>query len=152
MPTRRDILSTGAHACTAALALSFLPPQPGPAEPQRFMLIGLTGPENPSRSSLLLAWAAALAEAGHTVRLELAGDGTLLMDRQLADSLAAPGLPPLRSILQKVEDHGVPIFLCRPCAVARGIEDADLDGRNAQFTNAQAMAAAMAWASKVLVV
>jgi hypothetical protein len=32
------------------------------------------------------------------------------------------------------------------------LTDADLEGRNAQFTNAQAMAAAMEWAGKVVVV
>ena len=116
------------------------------------MLIGLTGPEDPTRASLLFAWATALAEAGHTVRLELAGEGTLLMRAQLTDSLTAPGLPALKSIMAKVQDHGIPIFLCRPCATARGVTDADLEGRNAQFTNAQATAAAMEWAAKVLVV
>jgi predicted peroxiredoxin len=121
-------------------------------DPQRFMLIGLTGPEDPTRASLLFAWANALAEAGHTVRVDLAGEATLLFRPQLTDSLAAPGLPPLKSIMAKVQDRGVSIFLCRPCAMARGLTDADLEGRNAQFTNAQAMAAAMAWAAKILVV
>jgi predicted peroxiredoxin len=121
-------------------------------EPQRFMLIGLTGPEDPTRASLLFAWADALAEAGHTVQIDLAGEATLLLRSQLSDSLAAPGLPPLKSIMAKVQDRGVPVFLCRPCAQARGLTDADLEGRNAQYTNAQTMAAAMAWATKVLVV
>jgi uncharacterized protein involved in oxidation of intracellular sulfur len=116
------------------------------------MLIGLTGPEDPTRASLLFAWANALAEAGHTVRLELAGEATLLMGHQVTDTLAAPGLPALKTIMTKARDHGIPIFLCRPCALARGITDADLEGRNAQFTNAQAMAATMEWASKVFVV
>ena len=116
------------------------------------MLIGLTGPEDPSRASLLFAWANALAEAGHTVRLDLAGDGTLLMRSQLTDSLMAPGLPALKNIMSKAQDHGYPIYLCRPCAMARGVTEADLEGRNAQFTNAEAMAAGMAWAGKVLVV
>jgi uncharacterized protein involved in oxidation of intracellular sulfur len=153
MPTRRKLLTTGAHACTAALVAATLPDAlSATADPQRFMLIGLTGPENPTRASLLFAWANALADAGHTVRLDLAGEATLLMRGQMADSLAAPGLPPLSSIIAKTQDHGIPVFLCRPCATARGITDADLEGRNAQFTNAQAMAAAMAWAAKVIVV
>lgn len=153
MPTRRDVLSTGAHACTAALAAAALPLQlPTGTDPQRFMLIGLAGPENPARASLLVAWANALTEAGHTVRLELAGEATLLMRSQVADSVLSAGLPPFRTILAKAQDHGIPIFVCRPCATARGVSEADLDGRNAQFTNAQAMAAAMAWATKVLVV
>lgn len=116
------------------------------------MLIGLSGPENPTRASLLFAWANALVEAGHTVRLDLAGEATVLMRAQVADGLTAPGLPALTSIMAKAQDHGIPVFLCHPCATARGVTDADLEGRNAQFSNAQTMAAAMHWAAKVLVV
>jgi uncharacterized protein involved in oxidation of intracellular sulfur len=153
MPTRRDMLSAGAHACTAAFAVGALGLSVQPADgPQRFMLIGLTGPENAARASLLFAWASALADAGHSVRLELAGEATVLLRTQVSDSMAAAGLPPFREILAKAEAHGIPIFLCRPCALARGVTEADLEGRNAQFTNAQAMAAAMAWATKILVV
>lgn len=153
MPTRRNVLATGAHACTAALAAAAWPASlSATGERQRFMLIGLTGPEDPTRASLLLSWANALAEAGHTVRLELAGEGTLLMRAQVTDSLTAPGFTPIKSLMAKVQDHGIPIFLCRSCATTRGVTDADLEGRNAQFTNSQAMAAAMEWAAKVLVV
>jgi uncharacterized protein involved in oxidation of intracellular sulfur len=153
MPTRRDVLSTGAHACTAALAAGALGLYPHAAtEVQRFVLIGLTGPGDPARASLLFAWASALAEAGHIVRVELAGDAALLLRREVADSLVATGLPPLRDIMAKAEAHGIPIFVCRPCAMARGVAESDLEGRNAQFTNAQVMAADMVWATKVLVV
>lgn len=153
MPTRRELLATGAHACTAALAVTALPvPLSASGDSQRFVLIGLSGPEDPTRASLLFAWANALAEAGHTVRLELAGEGTLLLRLPATDTLTAPGLPALKTIMAKTQDLGIPISLCRPCAQARGVTDADLDGRNAQFTNSQAMAAAMAWAAKVLVV
>jgi predicted peroxiredoxin len=153
MPTRRDVLSSGAHACTAALAAVALPLHlPTPADLQRFMLIGLTGPENPTRASLLVAWANALGEAGHNVRIELAGEATLLMRAQVADSLLGVGVPPFRTMLAKVQEQGIPIYVCRPCATARGVSEADLAGNKAVFTNAQAMAAAMAWATKVLVV
>jgi sulfur relay (sulfurtransferase) complex TusBCD TusD component (DsrE family) len=101
---------------------------------------------------MLFAWSHLLAEANHVVRIDLAGDGTLLMRREATDALQAPGLPPFREILAKSQDRGVPVYICRPCADARGITDADLEGRNAQYTNGQAMAAAMQWATKVLVV
>jgi predicted peroxiredoxin len=116
------------------------------------MLIGLTGPEDPTRASLLFAWANSLVEAGHTVRLVLAGEATLLMRPQATDTLTAPGLPALKVLMAKTHDDGIPISLCRSCAVARGVSEADLEGRNAQFTNSQAMAATMEWAAKVLVV
>ena len=153
MPSRREVLTTGAHACTAALAVAVLPTLlASTSDPQHFMLIGLTGPENPTRASLLFAWANALVEAGHTVRLELAGEGTLLLRSQLTASLTAPGLPTLPTIMAKTQDLGIPIFLCRACALARGLTDADLEGRNPQLTSGQALAGSMEWATKVLVV
>jgi uncharacterized protein involved in oxidation of intracellular sulfur len=115
------------------------------------MLIGLTGPDNPSRASLLFAWAHLLAEANHAVRIDLAGDGVLLIRRGAADGLRAPGLPALPDIMAKAHTQGILIYVCRPCATARGVTDSDLDGHNAQYTNGQAMAAAMEWATKVLV-
>jgi len=153
MPSRREVLAKGAHACTAVFAAQALPASlPAGGDAQRFMLIGLSGPEDPTRASLLFAWGNALAEAGHIVRLSLAGEATRLIRPETTDTLTAPGLPPFKAILAKTLDHGIPIFLCRPCALARGVTDADLEGRNAQFTNAQAMAATMEWAAKVLVV
>ena len=153
MPDRRTLLASGAHACTAALVAASLPfPLSLAGDRQRFMLIGLTGPENPSRVSLLFAWANALADAGHAVRIDLAGDATVLLRSAVADVLSAPGLPPFKDIIARTRDKGVPIFVCRPCAEARGVTDADLEGRGAQYTNGPAMAAAMEWAGKVLAV
>lgn len=147
------MLASGTHACTAALAAAAIPfPLSTAGDPQRFMLIGLTGPADATRASLLVAWANALGEAGHTVRVDLAGDATLLIRREVADALVAPGLPPFRDLMTKLLDRGIPIFLCRPCAMARGVTEADLEGQNAQFTNGPAMAAAMEWAAKILVV
>lgn len=153
LPNRRALLATGAHACTAVLAAAALPfPLAAEGDRQRFMLIGLTGPEQPSRVSLLFAWANALADAGHTVRLDLAGDATVVIRSAVSDSLSAPGLPPFKDIIARTQDRGVPIFVCRPCAEARGVTDADLESRHAQYTNGPAMAAAMEWAGKVFTV
>ena len=152
MPTRRHVLASGTHACTAALASAALPVLSlGGTDTQRFMLICLTGPDNPSRASLLFASAHLLAEANHAVRIDLAGDGTLLIRRGVADELRAPGLPALTDIMAKAQTQGILIYVCRACAEARGITNSDLDHRNAQYTNGQAMAAAMEWATKVLV-
>jgi predicted peroxiredoxin len=153
MPTRRDVLATGAHACTAAFAVAALPGSIGTtSDAQRFMLIGLTGPDDPTRASLLFAWANALTDAGHIVRLELAGEATRLMLPQTSDALTAPGLPSLKTLMAKTQAYAIPISLCRPCALARGITETDLEGWHAQFTNASVMAATMAWAAKVLLV
>jgi hypothetical protein len=63
-------------------------------ESQRFLLVGLVGSENPTRANFPFAWAAALREAGHEVRIELAGDATVLMRTVVANSLMPVGWPP----------------------------------------------------------
>jgi hypothetical protein len=118
MKSRREILETGAHACLGAIGLAAI----GAAEPgaqpseekpvaQRFLLVGLCGSENPTRSNFPFVWASALKEAGNEVRIELAGDGTVMMRTQVANNVTAVGWPPFSQALAKVIEHKIPIFV-----------------------------------------
>ena len=115
MLNRRAFLHTGSHLCASVLAVSALAaaaqPAAGAGEGQRFLLVGLVGSENPTRANFPFAWAAALREAGHEVRLELAGDATVLMRTVVANSLMPVGWPPLRDALAKVVALQIPIFV-----------------------------------------
>ncbi len=101
------------HACAGFVAAAALA---GPAaaanEPkQRFLLVGLCGSENPTRANFPFAWAAALHEAGHEVRIELAGDATVLMRSVVASNVTPVGWPPLQQAIAKVVDYQIPIFV-----------------------------------------
>jgi hypothetical protein len=116
--TRREVLGKGAHACLGAIALAVADAADAGAQPtaekpapQRFLLIGLCGSENPTRSNFPFVWAAALKEAGHEVRIELAGDGTVMMRTAVANNVTAVGWPPFSQALAKVIEHKVPIFV-----------------------------------------
>jgi predicted peroxiredoxin len=78
---------------------------------QRFLLIGLCGSENPTRANFPFAWGAALHEAGHEVRIELAGDATVLMRTIVAENVTPVGWPALHEAITKVIEHGIPIFV-----------------------------------------
>jgi predicted peroxiredoxin len=80
-------------------------------ESQKFLLLGLTGSENPTRANFPFIWSIALNEAGHEVRIELAGDATVLMRTVVANNVIAVGWPPLREALTKVYDYKIPIFV-----------------------------------------
>ena len=124
MRNRREVLETGIHAClTGAAGLAVLgaasaaaaqgstqEPAEKPA-PQKFLLVGLCGSENPTRSNFPFVWAAALTEAGHEVRIELAGDGTVMMRTPVANNVTAVGWPPFREALAKVIDLKIPIYV-----------------------------------------
>lgn len=113
--SRRSFLRSGAHACAAAavagVAAAQIPEKPAIAsEAQHFLLVGLCGSENPTRANFPFVWAAALREAGHEVRIELAGDATVLMRTAVANNVTAVGWPPFREALAKVIELKIPIY------------------------------------------
>ena len=115
MPSRRSFLNEGSHLCAAAIAGSALAAaghaEPGTADNQRFLLIDLVGSENPTRANFPFVWAAALREAGHDVRIELAGDATVLMRTAVSNSVTPVGWPPFSQALAKVVELKIPIFV-----------------------------------------
>ena len=110
MPTRRQVSK---HLCTALLASTATAQESSGAggAKQRFLLIGLCGSENPTRANFPFAWGAALHEAGHEVRIELAGDATVLMRSVVAANVTPVGWPPLSQAIAKVIEHQIPIFV-----------------------------------------
>jgi predicted peroxiredoxin len=110
MPTRRELSQ---HLCTALFAAGGAAPLAAAAdEPkQRFLLVGLCGSENPTRANFAFAWGAVLREAGHEVRIELAGDATVLMRSVVAGNVTPVGWPPLSQAIAKVIEHQIPIFV-----------------------------------------
>ena len=81
------------------------------AEAQRFLLVGLCGSENPTRANFPFVWSVALRQAGHDVRIELAGDATVLVRDAVANSVTPVGWPPFREALAKVVELKIPIFV-----------------------------------------
>ena len=113
MTKRREVLKKGAHACIAAVAASasgFTPPI-NAIEAQKYLLIGLVGSENPTRANFPFVWGVALKEAGNEVRIELAGDATVLMRSAVSNSVTPVGWPPFKEALAKVIELKIPIYV-----------------------------------------
>lgn len=115
MANRREFLEENIHACAAALTAGVTgiasQTDADGAEGRKFLLIGLTGSENPTRANFPFVWAAALKEAGNEVRVELAGDATVLMRTAVSNSVTPVGWPPLREALAKVIELKIPIYV-----------------------------------------
>jgi hypothetical protein len=115
MPTRRSMLQSAGHACAAvvagASAVSAVATEPESSTGQKFLLVGLCGSENPTRANFPFVWAAALKDAGNEVRIELAGDATVLMRTPVSDSVTPVGWPPFKEALAKVIELKIPIFV-----------------------------------------
>lgn len=113
MPSRRSFLQNSAHLCAGALTGSVMANagESNAAEGQKFLLVGLVGSENPTRANFPFVWAAALRQAGNEVRIELAGDATVLMRNAVAKSVTPVGWPPFSQALAKVVELKIPIFV-----------------------------------------
>jgi hypothetical protein len=119
MPSRRELISDASHAC-AGVVLGAAAVSTGLGEtqtreaadaPQRYLLVGLVGSENPTRANFPFVWASALKTAGNEVKIELAGDATVLMRTAVSDSVTPVGWPPFREALAKVIENKIPIFV-----------------------------------------
>lgn len=114
---RRSALKKAGHLCAAVMAGASVASGLGAEQPenpsagQRFLLVGLCGSENPTRANFPFVWAAALKEAGNDVRIELAGDATVLMRTPVSDSVTPVGWPPFKDALAKVIELKIPIFV-----------------------------------------
>ena len=113
MTKRRELLKKAAHACVAAVAAGTtgLANPTNAAQAQKFLLIGLVGSENPTRANFPFVWATALKEAGNEVRIELAGDATVLMRSSVSNSVTPVGWPPFKEALAKVVELKIPIYV-----------------------------------------
>lgn len=115
MTKRRVFVRRSTHACAAAITASTTGSAnltvANTAEGQKFLLVGLVGSENPTRANFPFVWAVALREVGNEVRIELAGDATVLMRTSVANSVTPVGWPPFREALAKVIELKIPIYV-----------------------------------------
>ena len=92
-----------------------------------------TGPESPTRAALGMLVARAALDEGHQVSLFLAGDAVQLVRDAVLDSLAGLGTGSLRESFDAVVAGGGRFYLSGMSSKARGVLEADLDGKPAEF-------------------
>ncbi len=91
------------------------------------------GPEHPTRAALGFLIAKTAIEEGHTVTLFLAGDAAQLIKDAVLDNLAGLGTGKLRESFDAIVSGGGRIYVSGLSSKARGVTDADLAGKPAQF-------------------
>lgn len=98
------------------------------------VLVHIThGPEHPTRAALGLLVARAAVDEGHTVVVFLAGDATQLLRDAVLDSLSGLGTGSLRESFDAVVQGGGQFYVSGMSSKARGVTDAELEGKPAQF-------------------
>jgi len=69
------------------------------------------GSDDPTRATQAFVAALGAVEAGHQAQIALIGEATYLMKDYIAEHIDGVGWPPLRDVLAKAIDHGVPIYV-----------------------------------------
>ena len=104
------------------------------------ILVHLTqGPENPTRAALALLVAKTALAEGHTVTLFLAGDAVQLLRDPVLDHLAGLGTGKLREHFDAIAKAGGRFYLSGGSSKARGVTDADLTDKPAEFATPEVL-------------
>lgn len=116
----------------------------------RLVYLSTYGSDDPTRAALPFYLANGAIEAGHQAEIALTGEAVYLMKDAVVDAMQPVGWPSLRELFDKVIASGVPLHVCRRCSDARGIDETDLNGKNARFTSPQEFANLCAEADQVI--
>jgi predicted peroxiredoxin len=91
------------------------------------------GPENPTRAALAFLVARSALDEGHSVSMFLAGDGAQLLRNAVLDNLNGLGTGSLRELFDALVAKGVRFYVSGMSGKSRGVTDADLAGKSAEF-------------------
>jgi len=98
------------------------------------LLVHITsGPEAPTRAALGLLVARAAVDEGHEVSVFLAGDAVQLIRDAVLDSLTGLGTGSLRESFDAIVGGSGRFYVSGMSGKARGVTDADLAGKPAEF-------------------
>lgn len=98
------------------------------------ILVHLThGPENPTRAALGFLVAKAALEEGHSVTMFLAGDAVQLLRDGVLENVKGLGTGDLKQSYDAVVASGARIYLSRMSSKARGLSQAEIEGKPAEF-------------------
>ena len=98
------------------------------------ILVHIThGPEHPTRAALGFLVARSAIDEGHSGSLFLAGDAVQLLRDAVLDNLVGLGTGKLRELYDAIVAGGGKFYLSGMSSKGRGVTDADLNGKPAEF-------------------
>ena len=98
------------------------------AETEKLIILATHGPDNPELATIPFVMACAALASDVRVVLGFQGDGVLLAHLGEAETVAAPGFPPLVKLVADFRELGGVSLVCGPCAKSRGIENELIEG------------------------
>jgi uncharacterized protein len=104
-----------------------------PAKKMKILVHITQGPENPTKAALGFLVAKTAIEDGHAVMLFLAGDAVKLLQDSVLNTLTGVGTGKLREHYEAIVKGNGRFYLSGNSSKARGITDADIKGKPAEF-------------------
>jgi predicted peroxiredoxin len=99
----------------------------------KFLVHVHTGPDNPSKAALGFLVAMTAQKEGHQVDLFLAGDGAALIGDDAISNVEGLGTGKLGAHYKALVGGGARFYVSGMSAKARGLGEADLKGKLAEF-------------------
>jgi predicted peroxiredoxin len=109
------------------------PSATNPAKKMNFLIHITCGPENPTKAALAFLVAKTALDEGHTVSLFLAGDAAPLLKDAELDKVVGVGTGKLREHYEAIVKAGGKFYVSGMSAKARGMTEADIAGKPAEF-------------------
>jgi predicted peroxiredoxin len=95
------------------------------SDSEKLVFMVTRGPAEPELATIPFVMAAAALASDVAVAMGFQGDGVELMHTGVAETIEAPGFPPLAKLLNDVRDLGGLLLVCSPCLKSRGITAPD---------------------------
>jgi predicted peroxiredoxin len=84
------------------------------------------GTDNPNRATRALFFAMVARKEGKDAAVFLLDEGVYLAKKGIVENIQAATGDKADDHLSYLQEYGVPIYVCTPCAVSRGIKEEDL--------------------------
>ncbi len=93
---------------------------------EKLVIVTTTGPENPEKATLPFVIATAAQTVDTNVVVILQSSAVLLAKKGIAEHALAPGLMPVKKLMDTYVELGGELLLCSPCIKERNISPEDL--------------------------
>ena len=91
------------------------------ADTRKLVIMVTHGPDDPELATIPFVMGGAAASADVAVVMGFQGEGVRLVQKGVAETVAAPEFKPLGELLKTIREFGGTFLVCAPCIKSRGI-------------------------------
>lgn len=96
------------------------------ADNEKLVIMVTHGPDDAELATIPFAMAGAAVASDMDVVMGFQGDGCLLVEKGVAETVRAPEFAPLGELLETIKELGGQLLVCSPCVKKRGLTEDDL--------------------------